>query len=216
MSKDNKVISFFTKNEALSNVFVFSICLIIGIIFGSTIDIIKNASAESYIDNTPASIASETIKTYEQKPAVEKVESAAIQQRNEYTEPKVITGTGILSIPSINLNRYVSLVSKGIDPQNVIDSGAIAAYNGNILLAHNPGSFSGLYTLYSQFLNGSNLSLNYNGREYTVYDAEIISHDGKQYNTKYGKRSLNRLSETNSLVLVTCFGNNQRIMIYAR
>ena len=51
--------------------------------------------------------------------------------------------------------------------------------------------------------------------DYTVYDAEIASHNGKQYMTKYGARSLNRLSETNALVLVTCYGN-QRIMIYAR
>lgn len=216
MSKGHKIINIFAKNESLRDVVVFAICLIAGLIFGSAINVASSAGAESYIDTTSASIASESIKNYDQKSTIEKVELAAIQTKNEYTEPKVSTGAGILYMPSINLYRGISYVSKGTDPQKVIDSGAIAAYNGNVLLAHNPGSFSGLVNIYNSFASGANITFNYNGRDYTVYDAEIAAHNGKQYITKYGNRSLNRLSESNTLTLVTCYGNNQRIIIYAK
>lgn len=215
MSKGHKIISFFANNEYFRNVAIFAISLIAGIIFGSTFDVMSNANAESYLDTTGSSIASESTKSYEEKTTINKVEIASVQMENEYTKPKYTTGAGILYMPSINLYRGVSYVSKGTNPQNVIDAGAIAAYNGNILLAHNPGTFSGLVNVYNSFSGGANITFNYNGREYTVYDVEIANQNGQQYLTKYGARSLDRLSEKNTLVLVTCSGN-QRIMIYAK
>ncbi|MBR2864556.1 hypothetical protein IKG12_02205 [Candidatus Saccharibacteria bacterium] len=206
------ITKFFKANPAVEKVAIFAASLVVGITLGSTIDLAKNASAESYISATSETAISET-KSYTEIPTPEKANISAIQQVNEYTQPK--TGAGILYMPSIGLYRGISYVAKGVNPQNVIDSGAIAAYAGNVLLAHNPGSFSGLVNIYNSFSSGANITFNYNGRDYTVYDAEIASHNGKQYMTKYGARSLNRLSETNALVLVTCYGN-QRIMIYAR
>lgn len=228
MSKGHKIINIFAKNESLRDVVVFAICLIAGLIFGSAINVASSAGAESYIDTTSASIASESIKNYDQKSTIEKVELAAIQTKNEYTEPKVSTGAGILYMPNIGINMTASRYNSNCD--SYVPNSGFAVTCGNVLVGHNPGSFSGLVSIYNRVASGESITFNYNGREYTTYGAELaeLSQDRKSLGvTRNGNRAwlnMNKISaDKSSIILMTCYGSmrsdgntTHRILIYAK
>ncbi|MBQ3325936.1 hypothetical protein IJG79_02185 [Candidatus Saccharibacteria bacterium] len=229
MSKGQIIANIFANNKYLSKVFVFAISLVAGIIFGSTFDVIKNASAESYIDTAPASILSETTKSYDEKSSINKVEIASIQMENEYTKPKFTTGAGILYMPSIGLYTGVSAATTSGNTINVPSAG-VGAYK-NLLVSHNTSSFSGLINVYNDFVSGKTTTFNYNGRDYTVTGAEIADldlSDGRYIwtNNHTTRTDMNKIMSKSSLVMMTCYGKSvnvpgigatldKRIFIYA-
>ncbi len=221
-----RFLQIYRQNPALQPILVFGIALFAGIILGSTVDLVKNVSAEANI-----SILFETELTsnpeFTTLATPEKVEINPIQQKNEYTEPKSLTGAGILYVPNINLYQSVSSATISSDGTLITPTSGTAVYNGNILYGHSSGVFSGLFAL------KIGDTFNYNGRDYTISGIDTGDYIEKVINNKKTSEirlsdgtytNMSKLSNSNALVLMTCAGNynttirtaEKRLLIFAQ
>ncbi len=217
-------VSLYQKNAYLRNVSIFAFSLLLGILIGSTFDIIRNAGAQTIISDVTET---ESIQQGEfiTKNYLRKIETVTIQQENEYPQTSSNTNparTNVLSIPSIDFSQTVP-VARIVNNTLLVEDNSPSVWNGNFIFGHNPGVFSVLLSL------KIGDTINYNDRDYTITEIEIADLDAENIQYIWTKNRTHRttikdLSEKNPLVLMTCYSpwsyrhntSAQRLIIYAK
>lgn len=214
------------KNNKLFNYLkIFVISFLVGIFAGKLAVPVNPSYA---INDLSVNENTKAVSALEEKSAIEKPEAKEIASANTYTASTYSYTSSAnnnssyanngLYIPSLGFYSYVSNASVSGNTVAVPASG-VAKY-GNLLVSHNPGTFSAILGIH----NGDTIYLY--GQAYQVYYVGI---QDVSNNMKFvGQETTNSLSNgSKGLVLMTCYGNmktftngvtsaSQRFLVYAR
>lgn len=213
------------KNKIFEYLKIFVVSFLVGIFAGK---LAVPVSPTHAINDISVNENSEVVSTKEEKSTVEKSEIKEIASANTYTtSANIYTASANnnasyanngLSIPSLGFFSYVSSASVSGNTVNVPAYG-VAKY-GNLLVGHNPGTFSAILGVQ----NGTIIYLY--GQAYEVYSVGIYNVSN---NMKFvGSETTTSLSNgSKGLVLMTCYGEmktfsngvtsaSQRFLVYAR